>query len=36
MPEFQSTRIIREYTQTNDAPPEKVFPLPGWQYRVIY
>src|ERR1700733_2371012 len=39
-------RVIHEYMQTNDAPPEKVFPLlcpvreadwvPGWQYRLIY
>jgi hypothetical protein len=39
-------RVIHEYTQTNDAPPETVFPLlcpvreadwvPGWQYTMIY
>lgn len=43
---FQSHRVVHEYTQTNPAPPEKVFPLlcpvreadwlPGWQYRLIY
>ena len=46
MREFQATRVTHEYSQTNDAPPEKVFPLlcpvreeewvPGWQGRVIY
>ncbi len=46
MPEFHAQRVIHEYTQTNSAPPEKVFPLlcpvreaewvPGWQYRMIY
>lgn len=46
MREFQATRVTHEYSQTNDAPPEKVFPLlcpvreadwvPGWQYCVIY
>lgn len=39
-------RVTHEFTQTNDAPPETVFPLlcpvreadwvPGWQYRMIY
>jgi len=39
-------RVSHEYIQTNDAPPDKVFPLlcpvreadwvPGWQYRLIY
>lgn len=43
---FQSKRVTHEYIQTNNAPPEKVFPLlcpvreadwvPGWQYRLIY
>lgn len=43
---FQATRVTHEYTQTNCAPPETVFPLlcpvreadwvPGWQYRLIY
>jgi hypothetical protein len=46
MPAFEAKRISHEYTQTNDAPPVKVFPLlcpvreadwvPGWKYRVIY
>ena len=39
-------RVTYEYTQTNNAPPETIFPLlcpvreadwvPGWQYRLIY
>jgi hypothetical protein len=39
-------RVTHEFTQTNDAPPETVFPLlcpvreadwvPGWQYKMIY
>jgi hypothetical protein len=43
---FESTRATHEYTQTNSAPPERVFPLlcpvreadwvPEWQYRIIY
>ena len=43
---FDATRVPHEFTQTNDAPPEKVFPLlcpvreldwlPGWKYRLIY
>ena len=46
MSAFDAKRVSHEYTQTNDAPPEKVFPLlcpvreadwvPGWQYRLIY
>ena len=46
MSAFKSYRVTHEYTQTNAAPPEKVFPLlcpvrerdwaPGWQYRMIY
>jgi len=46
MSEFTALRRIHEYTQTNDAPPDKVFPLlcpvreaewaPGWKYRMIY
>jgi hypothetical protein len=46
MSAFEARRISHEYTQTNDAPPEEVFPLlcpvreadwvPGWQYRMIY
>jgi hypothetical protein len=44
--EFQAKRVAHEYTQTNFAPPQTVFPLlcpvreadwvPGWQYRLIY
>ena len=43
---FKSLRVTHDYTQTNPAPPEKVFPLlcpvreadwaPGWEYRLIY
>lgn len=46
VPQFQGKRVAHEYIQTNDAPPEKVFPLlcpvreadwvPGWQYRLLY
>ncbi len=46
MSAFDAQRVSHEYTQTNDGPPEKVFPLlcpvreadwvPGWQYRLIY
>lgn len=46
MTEFRAKRITHEYTQTNVAPPNKVFLLlcpvreadwvPGWQYRLIY
>jgi len=46
MTEFRAKRSTHQYTQTNIAPPEKVFPLlcpvreadwvPGWQYRLIY
>ena len=46
MSAFAAKRVSHESTQTNDAPPEKVFPLlcpvreadwvPGWQYRLIY
>jgi hypothetical protein len=42
----KSFRVAHEYTQTNPASPEKVFPLlcpvreaewiPGWRYRLIY
>ena len=41
-----SRRVTHEFTQTNAAPPETVFPLlcpvreadwvPGWQYKMIY
>jgi hypothetical protein len=44
--DFQGRHVTHEYTQTNCAAPEKVFPLlcpvreadwvPGWQYRLIY
>ena len=43
---FKSYRVSHEYTQTNVAQPEKVFPLlcpvreaewvPDWKYRLIY
>jgi hypothetical protein len=43
---FQAQRATHEYTQHNDAPPQKVFPLlcpvreadwvPGWQYHMIH
>jgi hypothetical protein len=46
MTDFQARRVTHQYTQTNCAPPETVFPLlcpvreadwvPGWQYRLIY
>ena len=46
MTAFKANRIVHEFTQTNPATPEKVFPLlcpvregewlPGWQYRLIY
>lgn len=46
MSTFEAMRKSHEYTQTNEAPTEKVFPLlcpvreaewvPGWQYRLIY
>lgn len=46
MTAFTSSRITHEFTQTNSAPPEKVFPLlcpvreadwvPGWRYKLIY
>ena len=46
MTAFNAMRVRHEYTQTNDAPPEKVFPLlcpvreadwvPDWKYRLIY
>jgi len=45
MTEFKAKRISHEYTQTNAAEPEGVFPLlcpvreagwvPGWKYRMI-
>ncbi|MBZ5515621.1 MAG: hypothetical protein LAN62_12430 [Acidobacteriia bacterium] len=46
MAPFAALRRSHKYTQTNDAPPEAVFPLlcpvreaewvPGWEYRMIY
>lgn len=46
MNSFKSGRVTHEYTQTNPAAPEKVFPLlcpvreadwiPGWRYKLIY
>jgi hypothetical protein len=46
MTAFKGFRVAHEYTQTNPASPEKVFPLlcpvreaewiPGWRYRLIY
>ena len=46
MAEFRGRRVVHEYTQTNGAPPEKVFPLlcpvreaewaPGWRYQLVY
>ena len=46
MTAFNSSRVVHEYTQTNPASPDRVFPLlcpvreadwlPGWQYRLIY
>ena len=46
MTNFQAQRVTHQFTQTNFAPPETVFPLlcpvreadwvPGWQYRLIY
>ncbi len=46
MTEFQAAHITHEYTQTNLARPERVFPLlcpvreadwvPGWRYRLIF
>lgn len=46
MSAFDAKRVSHEYTQANDAPPEKVFPLlcpvreadwvPGWKYTLIY
>ena len=46
MSQFIALRRIHQHTQTNDAPPETVFPLlcpvreaewvPEWKYRMIY
>jgi hypothetical protein len=46
MTAFRGNRVVHEFTQTNPAAPEKIFPLlcpvreadwlPGWKYRLIY
>jgi len=46
MNSFTSHRVTHQYTQTNPATPEEVFPLlcpvreadwiPGWRYKLIY
>ena len=46
MNSFNARRVTHEYTQTNTAAPEKVFPLlcpvreadwiPGWRHKLIY
>ena len=46
MNSFKACRVAYEYTQTNPASPERVFPLlcpvreadwiPGWRYKLIY
>ncbi len=46
MSPFIGSRVVRQYVQTNNALPEKVFRLlcpvreaewvPGWEYRLIY
>ena len=46
MEDFNGKRVSYTYTQTDDAPPDKLFPLlcpvretdwlPGWKYRMIY
>lgn len=46
MAEFRGNRVAHQYTQSNQAPPERVFPLlcpvreadwvPEWKYRLIY
>ncbi len=46
MSDFRGARVVHQFTQTNQAPPDKIFPLlcpvreadwvPGWQYRLIY
>ncbi len=43
---MEAKRVTREFTQTNNAPPDRVFPLlcpvreadwvPGWEYRLVY
>ena len=44
MTAFKGNRVVHEFTQTNSAAPEKVFPLlcpvreddwlPGWKYQL--
>lgn len=46
MSDFRGARVEHEYTQSNQGPPERVFPLlcpvreaewvPGWKYRLVY
>jgi hypothetical protein len=46
MAQFRGKRVMHEYTQTNSAATDRVFPLlcpvreaewvPGWEYRLIY
>jgi hypothetical protein len=46
MSAFKSNRVVHEFTQTNPATPERVFPLlcpvretdwlPGWEYQLIH
>ncbi len=46
MSAFIGKRVVRDHVQSNNAPPEKVFPLlcpvreaewvPGWQYRLVH
>ena len=46
MNSFKACRVVHEYTQSNFASPERVFPLlcpvreadwiPGWRYELIY
>lgn len=46
MSNFAAKRVSYKYTQTNGAPPDRVFPLlcpvreaewvPGWKYRLMY
>lgn len=46
MPKFRGLRVTHQYTQTNQAPPDKVFCLlcpvreadwvPDWKYQLIY
>lgn len=46
MTDFEARRVTYEFTPTNDAPPDRVFPLlcpvreaewvPDWKYQLIY